>query len=128
MPSRELFLSPDHALLVDDVLIPVKYLINGTTIAQIEVDGVGYYHVELERHDVVFAEGLPAESYLDTGDRANFANGGVVVSAYPDFVWEAEGCAPLAVTGAAVSAARRRVARAAAQAPRSRGRIARRSV
>jgi hypothetical protein len=130
LPSRELFLSPDHAVLVDDVLIPVKYLINGTTIAQIEVDEVGYYHIELERHDVVFAEGLPAESYLDTGDRANFANGGVVVSAYPDFatrVWESEGCAPLAITGAVVAAARRRIALAAAPAPRSRRRAARRS-
>ena len=85
LPSRDLFLSPDHAVLVEDVLIPVKYLINGTTIAQTEVDEVSYYHIELERHDVLFAEGLPAESYLDTGDRANFANGGVVVSAYPDF-------------------------------------------
>ena len=130
LPSRELLLSPDHAVLVDDVLIPVKYLINGTTIAQTEVDEVSYYHIELERHDIVFAEGLPAESYLDTGDRANFANGGVVVSAYPDFatrVWESEGCAPLAITGAVVAAARRRVALAGVQAPRSRRRTSRRS-
>jgi hypothetical protein len=94
------------------------------------VDEVSYYHVELERHDVVFAEGLPAERYLDTGDRANFANGGVVVSAYPDFatrVWESEGCAPLAITGPVVAAARRRVVLPAAQAPRSRRRAARRS-
>ncbi len=107
LPSRDLLLSPDHAVFAEGVLIPVKYLINGTTIAQVEVDEVTYYHLELPRHDVVLAEGLPAESYLDTGDRANFVNGGSVVRAYPDFVsrsWEAAGCAPLVVSGPEVSA------------------------
>jgi len=57
---------------------------------------------------VIFAEGLPAESYLDTGNRCAFANGGEVVQAHPDFaraVWQAEGCAPLVVSGPALAAA-----------------------
>jgi hypothetical protein len=108
-PCRDLWLSPDHAVFIDDVLIPIKLLINGTTIAQVPVDEVTYYHVELQRHAVILAEGLPAESYLDTGDRSNFANGGGAIALYPDFssrIWDAEGCAPLVVTGPPLDAAR----------------------
>lgn len=79
---------------------------------------VTYYHVELRRHDVLDAEGMPAESYLDTGDRRNFENGGSVLALHPDFGglrWEAEGYAPLIVTGAKLEAVRQHVdARAAA--------------
>ncbi len=69
-------LSPDHAVFVDDVLVPVRHLINGSTIVQEPVAEVTYYHVELATHDVILAEGLPCESYLDTGNRAVFVNGG----------------------------------------------------
>ena len=58
-PVRDLFLSPDHAIFVDRVLIPIRYLINESTIAQEDVDTVQYFHVELDRHGVVLAEGLP---------------------------------------------------------------------
>lgn len=44
------------------------------------VSVVTYIHVELPAHDVVLAEGLPAESYLDTGNRAGFVNGGEVIA------------------------------------------------
>jgi T5SS/PEP-CTERM-associated repeat protein len=109
-PCRELFLSPDHALYIGAALIPVKHLINGTSIAQVPMDGVSYYHVELPQHSVLIAENMPAESYLDTGDRSNFANGDGPTALYPDFasrVWDAEGCAPLVVTGPSLEAARR---------------------
>jgi len=108
-PCRDLWLSPDHAVYVIDALIPVKQLINGATIVQVPVDAVTYYHVELHRHDVLLSEGLPAESYLDTGDRWNFVNGSEPVVLYPDFssrVWEAGGCAPLIVTGPKLDAVR----------------------
>ncbi len=80
LPRRDLLLSPDHALLLDGALIPVKYLINGAAIAQERVATVHYFHVELDRHDIVLAEGLPAESYLDTGYRSAFANDGAIAS------------------------------------------------
>lgn len=76
MPRRDLWLSPDHAVFSDDVLIPVRYLINGRTIVQEQVDKVRYYHVELSHHAVILAEGLPCESYLDTGNRSAFAEEG----------------------------------------------------
>jgi hypothetical protein len=117
-PHRDLFLSPDHAVFVKDVLIPVKRLINGSTIVQVQVDRITYYHIELPRHDVILAEGLPVESYLNTGDRSDFANGGGSVRLHPDFnvlAWEALGCARLVMTGPELDAARTLVnARAAA--------------
>jgi microcystin-dependent protein len=111
-PQRDLFLSPDHGLFVDEVLIPVKYLLNDMSIVQVPVDQVTYYHVELLEHSILLAEGLPAESYLDTGDRTNFANGDGPVALHADFssrVWEAEGCAPLVVTGETVDRVRQRL-------------------
>ena len=74
-PHRALVLSPDHAVLAGGALVPVRYLANGTSIARARTRGtVEYFHVELDRHDVLFAEGLAAESYLDTGNRAAFAS------------------------------------------------------
>ena len=109
-PYRDLLLSPDHAVYINDVLIPAKRLVNGSTIAQVEVDAIDYYHVELSGHDVLLANGLAAESYLDVNDsRGFFANGGDPVVLYPDLTalaWEANGCAPLMVTGPEVEAAR----------------------
>ena len=108
-PERDVWLSPDHALFLQSVLIPVRYLIDGAMIAQVACEEVTYYHVELPRHAVLLAEGLAAESYLEAGDRGNFVNGGGVVALYPDFAalrWEAQGCAPLVVTGPEVEAAR----------------------
>ena len=67
------------------VLIPVRYLVDGQQIAQLNRETVTYWHVELDRHDVILADGLPVESYLDTGDRSNFVNGGDAIALYPDF-------------------------------------------
>ena len=113
MPHRDLWLSPDHAVFIDGVLIPVKYLIDGTSVARVAVDEVSYHHIELARHDVLLAEGLAAESYLDTGDRAAFTNGGGVRPSHPAsavLMWEASGCAPIVVGGPVLTAARRRLA------------------
>ncbi len=71
-PHRALHLSPDHAVFVDGALVPVRYLVNGASIAEFACDEVTYVHVELAAHAVLLAEGLPAESYLDTGNRAAF--------------------------------------------------------
>jgi hypothetical protein len=109
-PYRDLFVSPDHAIYVNDVLIPAKRLVNGSTIEQIKVDEIDYYHVELPRHGVLLANGLAAESFLDVnGNRGFFANGSDPVVLYPNLTaltWEANGCAPLIVTGPELAAAR----------------------
>ena len=72
-PGSDLLLSPDHAVLVGGALIPVRYLMNGATIRQEWADKITYLHVELDAHDVLLAEGLPCESFLDTGNRGAFA-------------------------------------------------------
>ena len=72
---RKLLLLPDYAVFVEAVLIPIRLLLNGSTIALIAVDTVSYHHIELPWHDVVLADGMPAETSLATGDRFNFANG-----------------------------------------------------
>ncbi len=117
VPHRDLLLSPDHAVFVDGVLMQVQSLVNGVSIRREAAAGrVRYFHVELERHAILLAEGLPAESYLDTGNRAAFANAGVVQELHPDFsarIWDARACAALLLDGPAVDAAHARLARRA---------------
>ncbi len=137
-PECDLWLSPDHAVFVDDVMMPIKVLINGTTVARVPVDAVTYYHVELPRHDAILAEGLAAESYLDTGDRAQFVSrveaigAGEVIRLLPDFsahgpgiaaVWEAYGFAPLVLCGPIVEAVRARLLPRAEERGTERGRV-----
>jgi hypothetical protein len=92
--------------------------VNSATIVQETVDRVEYWHVELPAHEVLLAEGLPVESYLDTGNRGAFANGGAALLAHPDFslaVWATDACAPLVTDGPALADAREELlARAAA--------------
>lgn len=108
-PCRELRLSPDHSVFWDGALIPVRYLVNGASVSQENVRDVTYFHVELASHDVLLAEGLAVESYLDTGNRGAFENGGPALVAHPDFsrrVWAKAACAPLATQGPAARSAR----------------------
>ena len=102
LPARDLWVSPGHSILVDGVLIQAEKLVNGATIVQVPSESVEYWHVELESHDILLAEGLAAESYLDTGNRAGFFNnGGSYLEAHPDFKpkhW-AETCVPLVLDG-----------------------------
>ena len=110
VPERDVRLSPDHAVLLDGLLIPVRMLVNGATIApDHRVRRVRYFHVELDRHAVLLADGLPAESYLDTGNRRQFAESGAVVALRPAFgagataaAYAERGCAPLATDAARV--------------------------
>jgi hypothetical protein len=85
VPGRDLLLSPDHAVFIDDILIPLQHLINGSTIAQEAADEVVYWHVELPEHAVLFAESLPCESHKVGTGRTAFANGGKVTQLHPRF-------------------------------------------
>ena len=65
-------------LLIDGVLVPAEALINGTTITRYEAreyDELEFFHIKLESHDVVYAEGVPAETLLNVEESAvNFAD------------------------------------------------------
>jgi hypothetical protein len=76
-PRRDLFLSPHHSLFIDGSLIPVEWLVNGRSITLAEMDdreSIDYFHIELETHEVVFAEGTPVETLLIDNDREHFGN------------------------------------------------------
>ena len=75
-PYCDLYLSPLHCVFFNEALIPVKYLVNETSIAQgtpSEMSALEYYHVELDTHEVIYAEGALVESY-DGWNRDNFSN------------------------------------------------------
>ncbi len=113
LPTRDLLVSPQHAIHDEGVLIPARFLVNGSTVTQEPVASIEYFHVELERHDLLLAEGLASESYLDTGDRASFENAGGAMVLHPDFArwtWDARACAELKVTGPELDAVRAKLA------------------
>lgn len=85
LPSRDLRLSPDHAVYLDDVLIPIRCLADGTTILQEAVEEIVWWQVELPEQDVIFAEGLPCDSCPDADGRAAFENGGTIMQLHPWF-------------------------------------------
>lgn len=100
VPSRDLFLSPLHNLYIDGILIPAEALINGSTISRWdEMDPIAYYNIELPVHAVVLAEDLPAESYMDRGDRAMFMNATSAAFVDAGRSHSATACAPILQSG-----------------------------
>jgi hypothetical protein len=86
LPSRDLYLSPDHALLVDGCLVHASALVNGRTITQATTweGDIEYYHIETEGHEIILAEGTPAETFIDNVSRKTFDNHADYDRLYPD--------------------------------------------
>jgi Hint domain len=77
-PHSDLYLSPLHCVFFNEVLIPVKHLINGISVAQGAPSGMSaieYYHIDLGTHEVLYAEGALVESFFDgESEREHFSN------------------------------------------------------
>lgn len=77
----EITLSPQHRVLIDNafsellfgseqVLVAAKHLINGDTVDYVDSPlGIEYYHIMFDGHQVIHANGLPAESLFFSFDK-----------------------------------------------------------
>lgn len=77
--SEDLVVSPQHRILVsgpevalrhgeDEALVPAIGLINGGTIRQVAGGTVHYFHLMFDRHEIISANGVSAESLFLGGE------------------------------------------------------------
>jgi hypothetical protein len=100
LPHRDLHLTKGHSLFIDNVLIPVEFLVNHRSIVWDDrAQEVALFHIELATHDVLLANGAPAESYRDDGNRWLFSNSNAAWGQKP-----LEPCAPVLTGGPLVDA------------------------
>jgi len=84
VPRRDLYVSPRHAMFIDGCLFPAGLLVNGASIRPADsFSAIQYFHLELESHDVLLAEGAPSESFVDDNSRAMFHNAREYCALYP---------------------------------------------
>jgi hypothetical protein len=105
VPHRDLHITKGHSLYLDGVLIPVEFLVNHRSILWDDrAQEVTVFHLELDAHDVLIANGVASESYRDDGNRWLFqnANAGWDQPAKPPF-------APVLTGGAQVDAIWQRI-------------------
>lgn len=73
LPINNLYISPDHNLVIHGVLVPSVSLIDKKNICKVaKADKLDYYHVGLEKHSVIVAEGILSESYIDIHNKYVF--------------------------------------------------------
>ena len=96
IPRTDLYVTQHHALLIDGLLVAAGNLINGTTITRYdasELDELEFFHIKLELHDVIYAEGALCETLVNVDENAvNFAD---YLREYGPSTAEAAPCAPL---------------------------------
>lgn len=84
LPARDLYISPGHALLIGEYGVSARLLINGSSIRQVDaMEEIEYFHIELDSHDGMYAEGLPVETYLEADNRQAYDNAAEYEALYP---------------------------------------------
>jgi hypothetical protein len=87
-PLHDLYLSPNHALYIDGYLMPVKELVNGSSIRPAlpsdQIWALHYFNVVFDTHEVICAEGTPVESFGDGNGIEDFTNFAEYKRLYPD--------------------------------------------
>lgn len=74
VPHKDMLITPEHCLFIDGVFIPVRMLVNGRSIFfDTSITDYTYYHIETARHSVIQADGALSESFLNTGNKTQFA-------------------------------------------------------
>jgi hypothetical protein len=105
VPHADMHVTKGHSLFIDGVLIPVEFLVNHRSIRwDDQAQEVSLYHIELETHDILLANGAPAESYRDDGNRWLFQNANTGWDQPPK-----PPCAPVLTDGPVVDAVWRRL-------------------
>jgi hypothetical protein len=105
VPHQDLRVTKGHSFLLDGVLIPVEFLVNHRSILWDDrAQEVSVYHIELETHDVLLANGAAAESYRDDGNRWLFQNANSGWDLPPKLP-----CAPVLTGGSVVDTVWRRL-------------------
>jgi len=119
VPRRDLWVSPEHAMYIDGVLIPAHVLVNGDSIVRDgNVAALKYFHLELDQHAVIHAEGALAESYVDDDSRDQFDNAAEYTLLYPHACrGSARFCAPRLEEGAQLEGIRRNLLPEVRRAP-----------
>src|SRR6185437_8984027 len=113
VPHHDLRITKGHSLFIDDALIPIEFLVNHRSILWDDrAREVAIYHVELATHDVIIANGVPAETYRDDGNRWLFQNANSGWHLPPQ-----EPCAPVLTGGPVVDAIWRRLLERAGPQP-----------
>jgi hypothetical protein len=117
LPVRDLYISPGHALLIGDYGVSARLLINGSSIRQVDMmEEIEYFHIELDSHDGMYAEGLPVETYLEADNRQTYDNAAEYEALYPgDDPRVQEPCVKIDIPLAALEQIRTNVNRRAVQ-------------
>ncbi|MDF3852870.1 Hint domain-containing protein [Paracoccus sp. P2] len=78
LPHSDLYVTADHGMIIDDMVINAGALVNGSSICFVDSTAMPseftYYHIETENHDEILANGAPTETFVDYIGRKSFDN------------------------------------------------------